>query len=185
MDEVAPVRAGRPADLRALVQVAAGAPTANLDRCSRVRDVIDVEAELVGRGRELGHGFGGVDPGVPLGGREPDLVRASRLRANEREAAWLRRMRDVVERAEDFLRGRITIVEKELRFRGLRIPIKHGALLRIPAARMIHELDGVVVGGVDEHDVRGIVRSRHVILEARLQRHNVAPGGVPRQRTTR
>jgi hypothetical protein len=97
MDEVAPVRSGSATDLRAMVQVPAGAPAADLDRRPRVGDVVDVEAELVRLDAELGHRLGGVDPRVSSRRREPDLVGAARLGADEREAARLARVRDVVE----------------------------------------------------------------------------------------
>ena len=90
-------------------------------------------------------------------------------------------VRGDVEQHREHLAGlRIAVVEEELRLRMLRVPVKHRPLLRIPAASPIDDAHGVVVTGVEQADVRGIVRARQPVLEADLQREHVPAAGVPR-----
>jgi hypothetical protein len=66
----------------------------------------------------------------------------------------------------------------------LGIPIEHRALLRIIAPRLVDDAQGVAVLGIEQAHVRRIVHVRHMILKGRLQREQLAAGGVPGNRPT-
>ena len=161
MDEVRRL-VGRADHRRALVQVAAGAPASDFDRLARARDVVDVEAERVRRERELGRSLGGVDPGVPASRGEPDLVRAARERADEREPARMRGRRHVVEpEAAEAARAGLEARDREHAVEARRLDPPHDRLLGpgvlergkgrdVPGASRVRQV-------VDPHALRGAV----------------------------
>src|SRR6266540_1544464 len=113
------------------MEVAAGAPAADLVRLARVADVEDVEAVLLRSARELRIRERGVHPDVAARRREPDLVGAARLRANEREPARVRRAGDVVERepAEEAGRALLDAGDREHAGEGGRVNAPDDRLL--------------------------------------------------------
>ena len=87
---------------------------------------------------------------------------------------------DVVENAEYFLRFCIAVVEEELSFLCVGIPVKHSSLLWIPGPGFFNLRGFVVVFRIEEDDVGGVVGSGHAFLECRAQHDHVAAALVPR-----
>src|SRR4030095_9563762 len=79
------------------------------------------------------------------------------------------------------VRLQIAVIENELRIDRPRIPVEHGALLRVPGVAPVNRRDGIVLCGIDQNDVGGLVRRRHMILEPNAQQDHVAAVAVPRR----
>src|ERR687892_655840 len=62
--------------------------------------------------------------------------------------------RNVVKDGEYLACPLIAVVEKELGLGVFGVPIKHGALLRIPAAGLVEHAQRVIVACVEEADIR-------------------------------
>jgi len=59
------------------------------------------------------------------------------------------------------------------------IPIKHRALLGIPAAALIDRANRIIAAGVSQNDLGRIVCAGHAILKTRPQRQDMAAVAAP------
>ncbi|MFT4638725.1 MAG: hypothetical protein ACI8T1_002048, partial [Verrucomicrobiales bacterium] len=74
----------------------------------------------------------------------------------------------------------ITVIEEELRGLLFRIPIEHGALLWIPGEALIQHADLIIVLGVYENHIGGIIHAWKVIQQGGAESDQVASISVPR-----
>ena len=86
---------------------------------------------------------------------------------------------NVEEHAEDLVGCRIAVIEEELRVRGAGIPVHHRALLGIPSPSFFDFAGSVMVLGIEQDDVRGVIRGGHAVMKPDPQREQVAPRAVP------
>ena len=79
---------------------------------------------------------------------------------------------------------KIPIIEEELRFRFVRIPIKHRALLWIPGMCFIDWNDCVILLSINENDGRRFFSQWHSVYGIDFHGKDVASTRIPRNRLT-
>ena len=87
---------------------------------------------------------------------------------------------DVVQHTKNLAGFAVAVVEEKLGLRLGWVPVKHRALLRVPAAGLLDDFHAVIVFGVDQDDIGRVVRAGHAIVKVSLQRNDVSAALVPR-----